>query len=186
MKTKILISAMALAFGSAAMAADTGTSARTDGDVKVENQLGDPNIDAQGPTGGPAPEAAKPNLQLGSEDVRNQGPEGGPAPEAAQPNFQLGSEDVQQQGQGEMAASDFSSLDKNNDGYISKDEADARVKDRWATADINADGKIDQSEFSALETTEDSGTMKHDNMGGQSGGMGESGRAMDKMEKPEN
>ena len=48
----------------------------------------------------------------------------------------------------------FSALDSNNDGYLSKDEAqsDPSLKDQWAAIDSNGDGHIDKSEFSAFET----------------------------------
>ncbi len=176
MKTKILISAIALTFGSAAMAADlqhsTDSSAAEGTSAKPELQMGSPDVQNQGEPGGPA--SAKPDLQLGSDDVRNQGEPGGPA--SAQPKMQLGQT---------ADSSNFSKLDTNSDGYISKEEARGRLKDQWATADSNADGKIDESEFSALETTEP-GTATGTTMGHEPGaqpspGATESGRAMDKM-----
>ncbi len=182
MKTKILISAIALTFGSAVMAADlpqsTDASATDGASAKPELQMGSPDVQNQGETGGPA--SAKPDLQLGSDDVQNQGASGGPA--SAQPKMQLGQE---ADSETTAATGNFSELDKNNDGYISKEEAQGRVKDQWATADANADGKIDQSEFSALETTEPATstgtTMGHEPAGEPSPGVSESGRAMDKM-----
>ncbi len=45
----------------------------------------------------------------------------------------------------------FSSLDSNGDGKISKEEAQGELKANWSKADANADGSIDQSEFSAFE-----------------------------------
>lgn len=178
MKTKILISAMALAFGSAAMAADVQSDSEAAA-AKPDLELGSPDVQNQGQPGGPA--SAKPDLQLGSEDVRNQGEPGGPA--SAQPEMQLGQTADEADN---VAIGNFSDLDTNHDGYISKEEANAQVKDRWETADTNADGKLDQSEFSALESTEPGDTVKHDNMGDRSDDLSESGRAMDKMEKPEN
>ncbi len=182
MKTKILISAIALTFGSAAMAADlqqsSDASATAGSSAKPELQMGSPDVRNQGEPGGPA--SAKPDLQLGSEDVQNQGPPGGPA--SAQPKMQLGQEANSEK---TAATGDFSELDKNNDGYISKEEATGRVKDHWATADKNADGKIDESEFSALETSEPDTstgtTMGHEPAAEPSPGVSESGRAMDKM-----
>ncbi len=45
----------------------------------------------------------------------------------------------------------FSSLDTNGDGKISKEEAQGELKSNWSKADANSDGSIDQSEFSAFE-----------------------------------
>ncbi len=45
----------------------------------------------------------------------------------------------------------FSSLDTNGDGKISKEEAQGELKANWSKADANADGSIDESEFSAFE-----------------------------------
>lgn len=46
---------------------------------------------------------------------------------------------------------DFSSLDTNEDGRISKEEAQGQLKEQWSKADANSDGAVDQSEFSAFE-----------------------------------
>jgi hypothetical protein len=48
------------------------------------------------------------------------------------------------------AGSDFDTLDKNGDGYLSKTEAQDKVTD-YGIADRNADGRLDRSEFSAME-----------------------------------
>ena len=50
----------------------------------------------------------------------------------------------------------FEAIDTNGDGYISEQEAQAqqRLLDSWGDVDLNSDGKIDQSEFSAFETEE--------------------------------
>lgn len=47
----------------------------------------------------------------------------------------------------------FTSLDINQDGYISRDEAmmDENLSTHWVTIDINEDGKLEESEFSAFE-----------------------------------
>ncbi len=47
----------------------------------------------------------------------------------------------------------FSKLDKNHDGKISKDEAKANktLKKDWSTADADSDGTVTKSEFSAFE-----------------------------------
>ena len=50
----------------------------------------------------------------------------------------------------------FKSLDKNNDGSISKDEAvgvEQLVAD-WTTIDTDGNGTIEMTEFSALETVD--------------------------------
>jgi len=48
------------------------------------------------------------------------------------------------------SGSDFDTLDKNGDGYLSKTEAQDKVTD-YTIADRNADGRLDRSEFSAME-----------------------------------
>ena len=47
----------------------------------------------------------------------------------------------------------FKNLDTNHDGYISKEEAAANkwLSKDWSKADTNKDGKLEESEFSALE-----------------------------------
>lgn len=47
----------------------------------------------------------------------------------------------------------FSGLDINQDGYISRDEAnkDMQLSKNWTAVDINKDGKLEESEFSAFE-----------------------------------
>jgi sporulation protein YlmC with PRC-barrel domain len=54
----------------------------------------------------------------------------------------------------------FEELDKDGNGYISKDEAqpDKQLSDNFAQADKNADNQIDQSEFSAFEQSQPSMT----------------------------
>lgn len=50
----------------------------------------------------------------------------------------------------------FGVIDRNGDGYISEQEAQQkeRLLESWEKADLNADGRIDQTEFSAFETEE--------------------------------
>lgn len=52
----------------------------------------------------------------------------------------------------------FQNLDANHDGKISRDEAKnaPEISNNFSTADVNKDGKLDASEFSALETPKDS------------------------------
>ncbi len=47
----------------------------------------------------------------------------------------------------------FENVDGNADGYISKDEAQVRedLSEKWRDIDIDSNGKIDISEFSAFE-----------------------------------
>lgn len=51
--------------------------------------------------------------------------------------------------------SEFSRLDTNQDGYISRDEASGKLVDEYASADHDEDGLVDQSEFSAFEARMD-------------------------------
>lgn len=186
MKLKILISAMALAFGGAAAAGDAEMKTSAGANAQVETELGSPEVNQQGPEGGPAPSAAKPDLELGSPDVQAQGPEGKPA--EVQVEQQLGQDETRtvQPVEGQATASaDFSTLDKNGDGYISMDELNDKDRNNLAAADANADGRIDQAEFSAFEANIEADVEAETKTGTPSHDMGESGRAMDKMEKPE-
>lgn len=54
----------------------------------------------------------------------------------------------------------FSALDANQDGKISKDEAQGSLKENWTKADANSDGNVDQSEFSAFEAENPSAGAK--------------------------
>lgn len=64
-------------------------------------------------------------------------------------------------GAGATARMQFSKLDRNHDGYISKKEAKANPKlyKEWKQADANRDGKLDQAEFAQFETGGAIGTM---------------------------
>lgn len=48
----------------------------------------------------------------------------------------------------------FNAIDRDRDGYINEQEAQQRQRllESWQKADLNADGRIDQSEFSVFET----------------------------------
>lgn len=49
-------------------------------------------------------------------------------------------------------AGSFATMDRNNDGYISRDEArDAAWNNRFSELDKDNDGRLSQSEFSALQ-----------------------------------
>jgi len=55
-------------------------------------------------------------------------------------------------GAGATAKGGFSSLDKNHDGYISRDEArDATWANRFTELDKDNDGRLSQSEFNAMQ-----------------------------------
>ena len=52
---------------------------------------------------------------------------------------------------GATAAGGFSALDKNHDGYVSRDEArDATWANRFSELDKDNDGRLSQSEFNAM------------------------------------
>ena len=50
----------------------------------------------------------------------------------------------------------FDAIDTDGDGYISEQEAQLqqRLLDSWEDVDLNSDGKVDHTEFSAFETEE--------------------------------
>ena len=57
------------------------------------------------------------------------------------------------------ASREFSELDKNKDGYISKDEAKGSEHEKdFAKYDKNKDGKLSKQEFSAAEKAEQAGS----------------------------
>jgi hypothetical protein len=68
---------------------------------------------------------------------------------------------------GSGAGAEYSKLDKDKDGTVSKKEA-ASNKDltkQWDTLDVNKDGKLDEAEFAQFQaspTGADSGSMKKD------------------------
>lgn len=53
----------------------------------------------------------------------------------------------------------FNKLDTNHDGYISREEArsDRQLSLDWDSADTNQDGKLEESEFSAFEESQEMG-----------------------------
>ncbi|MFT4047508.1 MAG: hypothetical protein QM661_12540 [Solimonas sp.] len=54
-----------------------------------------------------------------------------------------------------IASDPFSQLDKNHDGFITKDEAKGNqrlLRKPWAQFDKNKDGKIDSAEFAAARS----------------------------------
>lgn len=75
--------------------------------------------------------------------------------------------------------SDFQSMDKNGDGYISQDEAQGNpsLQEKWNDADLNDDGQLDRSEFSQFETMggSGSGTSGHGTGGSNTGGSSTGG-----------
>lgn len=66
---------------------------------------------------------------------------------------------------GAGAGAEYTKLDKDKDGTLSKKEV-ASNKDltkQWATLDVNKDGKLDEAEFAQFQATPtDSGSMKKD------------------------
>jgi hypothetical protein len=48
-----------------------------------------------------------------------------------------------------IASDPFVKLDKNRDGFVTKDEANARLRKNWAKFDRNQDGKVDSAEYAA-------------------------------------
>jgi hypothetical protein len=62
--------------------------------------------------------------------------------------------DKQKSEAGGTAPGGFAGIDKNNDGYISRDEAkDAAWSNRFSELDKDNDGRLSQSEFDALSGT---------------------------------
>ncbi|MCW8902135.1 MULTISPECIES: hypothetical protein [Sedimenticola] len=59
----------------------------------------------------------------------------------------------------DMNTVQFESLDQNQDGQLTAEEAarDATVSENWTTIDKDANGAIDQAEFSAFESMMDKG-----------------------------
>ena len=75
---------------------------------------------------------------------------------------------------GGASAGGFASMDRNNDGYISRDEArDAAWSNRFTELDKDNDGRLSQSEFNALGTGAAGATGDKDaNSPSTTGGMG--------------
>ena len=73
--------------------------------------------------------------------------------------------------------SDFQSMDKNGDGYLSQDEAqgNSSLQEKWNDADLNDDGQLDRSEFSQFETMGGSGTSGSGTSGYGTGGSNTGG-----------
>ena len=72
---------------------------------------------------------------------------------------------------GTNAASGFSGLDRNNDGYISRDEShDAAWSNRFTELDKDNDGRLSQSEFDAMNSAAGASTT-----GGMGGSVGPGG-----------
>ncbi len=62
----------------------------------------------------------------------------------------------------QSGAAEFSSLDANGDGQISREEAasDDELASNWNQADQNSDGQLDQSEFAQFEGKEESSSSQ--------------------------
>lgn len=91
---------------------------------------------------------------------------------AAQPKAFGGG--VDRSGAGASAPGGFSSMDRNNDGYLSRDEAkDATWNNRFSELDKDNDGRLSQSEFDALGAGAAGATAGKDaNSPSTTGGMG--------------
>jgi Ca2+-binding EF-hand superfamily protein len=59
-------------------------------------------------------------------------------------------------------ATQFSNLDKDNDGYVSINEADGHLDmlRHWVDIDKDTNGKLEFSEFSAFETMDEQNSQK--------------------------
>lgn len=70
---------------------------------------------------------------------------------------------------GDQSQPDFSTLDTNQDGSLSADEAaaDSELSKNWSDIDKDANGVVDQAEFSAFEG------MGSDSGSGYNSGSGE-------------
>ena len=57
---------------------------------------------------------------------------------------------------GMSSASEFDSLDRDGDGYLSREDVDSKpaLKEEWVNADRDGDGRLDRSEFSRFETVD--------------------------------
>ena len=71
------------------------------------------------------------------------------------------------------SAGGFAAMDRNNDGYVSRDEArDASWNTRFSELDKDNDGRISQSEFSALGAAGGASADKDARSPSTTGGMG--------------
>lgn len=64
---------------------------------------------------------------------------------------------------GAPSGGEFTKLDSDKDGMVSKKEASRNkgLTAKWDTLDTNKDGKLDQGEFAAFETTGSSPAPKY-------------------------
>jgi hypothetical protein len=66
--------------------------------------------------------------------------------------------DMPKSGAGATARGDFEAMDRNHDGYISRDEAkDASWNNRFSELDKDNDGRLSRSEFEAMSSSGASG-----------------------------
>lgn len=70
-----------------------------------------------------------------------------------------------------MGAADFSSVDKDADGTVSKKEAASNrdLTKKWDTLDANKDGKLDQGEFAQFEASGSTNSSSGSSSGSASG-----------------
>jgi hypothetical protein len=74
---------------------------------------------------------------------------------------------------GGTAPGGFAGIDKNSDGYISRDEAkDAAWSNRFTELDKDNDGRLSRSEFDALGTTAAGASGRDASSPSTTGGMG--------------
>jgi hypothetical protein len=111
--------------------------------------------------------AAPVAAQSGSGTVQPKDSNPAAAPKAFGPG-------VDRSGAGATATGGFAAIDRNNDGYISRDEArDATWNNRFTELDKDNDGRLSQSEFSALGAGAAGASADKDaNSPSTTGGMG--------------
>lgn len=146
MHRKLLVGVLTVLMGGVANAADVEKPGYQD------NPEGDPQVLRQGPQSAPVHPQLEPSED--SAEIARQGRDGQPA--SAEPQFQLGPEHIDRAGAESpdgVAQNRFYRLDTDADGYLSRQEADQEIGSHWSRADQDADGKVDEAEFSAFETT---------------------------------
>ena len=75
------------------------------------------------------------------------------------------------------SAGSFTSMDRNGDGYISRDEArEATWSSRFSELDTDNDGRLSQSEFGALGSAAGATADKDAHSPSTTGGMGKPGQ----------
>jgi hypothetical protein len=134
MKTQIAIAMLVAAMSGTALAAQTQT----------DSKAGQTGATQQGQAG-----------QAGSMNQQGQSGQAG-STEGTTHQTQSGQTGTAMPKNEAMSARTYLELDKDRDGYLSKDEAASvdGLENRWTELDENTDGRLDQSEFSRFETQE--------------------------------